>query len=250
MMNLMILIMKFYESDENLSGYETIDAEDEDLYTSVRRGKSKEDTHEKFDWFGVGAFSNAHYKDAISSDSADSEREMESLSSDSDDVNASQTRGRRKKEIRYRDFTEHDLKGKIVLEKGFQFPTTTMFKAAIKNYAIQNGFDFVYQHNDKIRVTAVCKLKCGWRIHLSQSNKRDAFEIKTFIPTHNCGTHHENKKADMHWIAEQYLESFRDDSTWTVHTLRERVKRDYNIKIPKMGCLMSQDDCHEEAVWE
>jgi hypothetical protein len=106
------------ESDENLSGYETTDAEDEDLYTSVRRGKSKENTHEKFDWFGVGAFSNAHDKDAISSDSADSEREMESLSSDSDDVNASQTRGRRKKKIRYRDFTEHDLKGKIVLEKG------------------------------------------------------------------------------------------------------------------------------------
>jgi len=108
-----------------------------------------------------------------------------------------------------------------------------MFKAAIKNYAIQNGFDFVYQHNHKIRVTAVCKVKCGWRIHLSQSNKRDAFEIKTFVPTHNCGTHHKNKKANMHWIAEQYLESFRDDPTWIVHVLRERVKRDYNIKIPK-----------------
>jgi len=82
-------------------------------------------------------------------------------------------------------------------------------------------------------VTAVCKLKCGWRIHLSQSNKRDAFEIKTFVPTHNCGTHHKNKKANMHWIAEQYLESFRDDPTWIVHALREQVKRDYNIKIPK-----------------
>jgi hypothetical protein len=105
------------ESDENLSGYETTDAEDEDLYTSVRRGKSKEDTYEKFDWFGVGAFSNAHDKDAISFDSADSEREMESLSSYSDDVKAFQTQERRKKKIRYRDFTEHDLKGKTVLKK-------------------------------------------------------------------------------------------------------------------------------------
>jgi hypothetical protein len=42
-----------------------------------------------------------------------------------------------------------------------------MFKATIKNYVIQNGFDFVYQHNDKIRVTMVCKLKCGWQVHLS-----------------------------------------------------------------------------------
>jgi hypothetical protein len=72
----------------------------------------------RVDWFGVGTFFNAHDTDAISSDSTKSEWEMESLSSDSNDVNASQTRGRLKKKIIYRDFIEHDLKGKIVLEKG------------------------------------------------------------------------------------------------------------------------------------
>jgi len=46
------------ESNENLSEYETTDAEDEDLYTSITRGKSKENTHKKFDWFRVSAFSN------------------------------------------------------------------------------------------------------------------------------------------------------------------------------------------------
>jgi hypothetical protein len=84
-------------------------------------------------------------------------------------VNAS--RFGRKKKIRYLEFIEHDLKGKINLKKGLRFPGTTMFKVALKNYAIQNGFDFVYQHYDKIRVTTVCKLKCGWRIHVSQSNQ-------------------------------------------------------------------------------
>jgi hypothetical protein len=79
----------------------------------------------------------------------------------------------------------------------------------------------------------VCKLKCGWRIHASQSKARDALQIKTFVDTHNCVTYHENKKANMHWIANQYLEDFRDDLTWTVYALRERVKRDYNIKVSK-----------------
>lgn len=216
--------------DENLSEYETTDAEDEDLYTNVRRGKNMEDTHNNFDWFGVGATSNAPNVDVISTDSDDSERDMDSLSSESDDANASRS-GRKK--IRYPDFTENDLKGKIKLKKGIRFPNTKLLKTALKTFAIQNGFDFVYQHNDKIRVTAVCKLKCGWRLHASQSNKRDAIQIKTFVNTHNCGTHHENKKANMHWIANQYLEEFRDDPTWTVYALRERVKRDYNINIPK-----------------
>jgi hypothetical protein len=108
-----------------------------------------------------------------------------------------------------------------------------MFKAAIKTYSIQNGFDFVYKRNDKIRVTAVYKLKCGWRIHASWSNTRDSFQIKTFKPTHNCGTHHENKKANVNWISNHYLENFRDDPTWTEYALREQIKRDYNITIPR-----------------
>jgi hypothetical protein len=132
--------------------------------------------------------------DVISTDSADSERDMDSLSSESDDANASRS-GRKK--IRYPDFTENDLKGKIKLKKGIRFPNTTLLKTALKTFVIQNGFDFVYQHNDKIRVTAVCKLKCGWRLHASQSNKRDAIQIKTFVNTHKCGAHHENKKANM-----------------------------------------------------
>jgi hypothetical protein len=72
--------------EENLSGYETTDAVDEDLYTTVARGKNKEDFHGKFDWIRVGASFNAHVGDVVSFDSADSERDMESLSSEFDDV--------------------------------------------------------------------------------------------------------------------------------------------------------------------
>jgi len=67
--------------DEKLSGYETTNAEDEDLYTTITRGKNKEDIQGKLDWFGVGAAFNAHDGDVVSSDSADSEWDMESLSS-------------------------------------------------------------------------------------------------------------------------------------------------------------------------
>jgi hypothetical protein len=63
------------------------------------RGKNKEDFHGKFDWFGVGASFNAHVGDVVSFDSADNEWDMESLSSNMDDVNASWPG--RKKKIRY-----------------------------------------------------------------------------------------------------------------------------------------------------
>jgi hypothetical protein len=61
----------------------------------------------------------------------------------------------------------------------------------------------------------------------------DAIQIKTFIFTHNYGTYHENKKANANWIADQYLEDFRDNPTWTTYDMRERIKRDYNIQVPR-----------------
>lgn len=62
------------------------------------RVKNKETLHGKFEWFGVGASSKAHDGDVVSSNSDDSERDMESLSSESDDGEATWSRCKQKME--------------------------------------------------------------------------------------------------------------------------------------------------------
>jgi hypothetical protein len=52
---------------------------------------------------------------------------------------------------------------------------------------MQYGFDFKYKHNDRVKVTTVCKEQdCTWRIHASLAAKKEAVQIKTFVPDHQC----------------------------------------------------------------
>jgi hypothetical protein len=65
----------------------------------------------------------------------------------------------------------------------------SVFKKALKWYAMQHGFDFKYKHNDKVRVIAVCKEQgegCDWRIHASMNAKKESIQIKTIKLDHQC----------------------------------------------------------------
>jgi hypothetical protein len=101
-----------------------------------------------------------------------------------------------------------DLKDIITLTVGLKFSNPIEFKETLKVFAVQNSFDYMYKHNEKTRVSVECKKKCGWRIHASWSNCRKFVQIKTFQPVHNCGSHHDNKRAIVRWAANRYIDSF------------------------------------------
>ena len=82
----------------------------------------------------------------------------------------------------------------VQLEKDQKFASHVVFKEALKEWCIIEKHDFEYKHNDKWRVTAVCKKKIGWKIHASQTQMGDAFQIKSFKSIHTCGKDHKNSK--------------------------------------------------------
>jgi hypothetical protein len=64
------------------------------------------------------------------------------------------------KRKRYRKFHgPQDLKVPIELECEMLFTNSCAFKRALKNFAVHNGFDFLYKHYDKGWVSAI------WKIH-------------------------------------------------------------------------------------
>jgi hypothetical protein len=56
-----------------------------------------------------------------------------------------------------------------------KFSNPTKFKKALQVFAVQNSFDYKYQHNEKMQVFAVCKKNCPWRIQASWSNCKSFF---------------------------------------------------------------------------
>ncbi|KAB1220113.1 hypothetical protein CJ030_MR3G005600 [Morella rubra] len=71
---------------------------------------------------------------------------------------------------------------------GLKFRDVKLFKLALKQYCIQNGFDYKYVKNDKLRVTAKCRgANCPWRIHASFTTEKEALQVKTQNAKHTCG---------------------------------------------------------------
>jgi hypothetical protein len=83
----------------------------------------------------------------------------------------------------------HDIRIPIMLEKALLFIHKYVFKRALKWHAMQNQFDFIFKHNDNVRVSAVCKeVGCQWRILASLEAKKESIQIKTFKPELECGS--------------------------------------------------------------
>src|ERR1044072_4917853 len=58
--------------------------------------------------------------------------------------------------------------GKIKLEVSLLFVDVDEFRAALKDFVMQEGFEIQKIKNEKARVTARCAaVGCGWRIHAS-----------------------------------------------------------------------------------
>jgi hypothetical protein len=104
---------------------------------------------------------------------------------------------------------KHDLNIAMELEVEELFTYTYSFKRPLKTYVVQNDFDYFYKHNDKGRVSAICREKhCSWRIHASIDAKRTSMQIKIFYPMHVCGNHYENTRYDVEYLICTYKSSF------------------------------------------
>ncbi|KAB1216241.1 hypothetical protein CJ030_MR4G005807 [Morella rubra] len=111
------------------------------------------------DWFGQG--SNAHVD----------EEEPPQVGGLDTDVLESTSKGNNSNKgghgkMKGREFREEEFEGTIVLGKGMIFRDRPLYKKALKLHSIQRGHDYLCLKSDRHRVTAICRLRCGWRIHV------------------------------------------------------------------------------------
>ncbi|XP_077251779.1 uncharacterized protein LOC143891003 [Tasmannia lanceolata] len=78
------------------------------------------------------------------------------------------------------EFNEHVDMGKPLLAVGMIFSSHKVFRAALKEYTIQHGFDYMYVKNEPSRVTAECKSKWDdpkWNVHAIQKSIKRDFKV-------------------------------------------------------------------------
>jgi hypothetical protein len=184
---------------------ELSDSEGEDLwYNDDEVTKEKDGTAYWWEKVDLGMPGDgAESEDKEPDDSFDGLRSMDG--SDSDNVKKW-----------YRQFNEKfDMKIPIEFQIGDHFRDMHVFKRALKTLAVQQGFDYVFKHNDTSRVNAIYKhsSRCDGRIYAFTDATRTCSQTKTYYPTHNCGAQYERRRCDVEYLVRTYKKDFKDDPT-------------------------------------
>ncbi|KAH7852996.1 hypothetical protein Vadar_031873 [Vaccinium darrowii] len=117
---------------------------------------------------------------------------------------------------------------------GMIFPTRNNFKAALKEHAIRTRKLIKFIKNDSERVRAVCKgKKCSWVLLAPRMQGSESFQVKTYVPTHNCKRVFHNKHVTSKWLSKQYVEALRSNPSWPVKSFKDQVQKDHKVGVSR-----------------
>lgn len=160
------------------------------------------DNEQQIDIFSIGL--NAINVDG-ERDCVESEDELRSLGSNSDDEGSSNL-------LVYREGDEKKIDFKY--QVGMIFSGNKQFKWVVEVHEALNKKSVKFIKNDKRRVQAKCRVDhCNWSIFASKSNTTCPFTIKS-INKHTCAAQQDNKLVTSAFLAKFYKEEFKDNQNW------------------------------------
>ncbi|TXG46980.1 hypothetical protein EZV62_026274 [Acer yangbiense] len=94
--------------------------------------------------------------------------------------------------------------GHIEFEVGQTHDNVYSLRALLKDYAIQEGFNFKKMKNDNNRLTYECKKEgCPWRLHASNILNDVTMQIKTYNNNHECHRVYRSEEARYAFMVQQ-----------------------------------------------
>ncbi|XP_056688827.1 uncharacterized protein [Spinacia oleracea] len=144
-----------------------------------------------------------------------------------------------------------DFKVPFELFKVLKFPSNTVLRKAIRYNAIDKGYNYYYLHKNRSRVSVDCanrcgcpvkggrsvkcvckqKRKCRFKIHAKKLKGEKSWQIKSIRPEHICGWKFDNPKVTSKYLAERYLEDWRDEPNTKVKAFIRGARREVKSEI-------------------
>ena len=125
----------------------------------------------------------------------------------------------------------HESNGKVKLEVGLLFGDVNEFRAALRDFIIQEGFEIKRIKNEKSRVTAKCASDgCCWRIHASPTPDGKTYKIKTYNPLHSCIRITKNSNVTSTWIATKLDGKLKAEPNMSYASMRQDLLDNYGVE--------------------
>ncbi|GMP88816.1 hypothetical protein CsSME_00040659 [Camellia sinensis var. sinensis] len=113
------------------------------------------------------------------------------------------------------------------------FGTTKILKAAVKEHGIKIEKAIKLVKNDSMRVRATCKPPCECILYASKMQGQPSFQIKTYVPTHNCGIIFYNRQVNSTWLSKKYLETLKANPCIPMQSFKQVVQKEHKVGISR-----------------
>ncbi|XP_065871887.1 uncharacterized protein [Euphorbia lathyris] len=123
-----------------------------------------------------------------------------------------------------------EVRSELVL--GMRFTSAVEFRKALRTWAIETGYSYVLKKNCTYVISDGCKdKKCNFKIRASKLRDNKTFRIKSLHSKHICAREYDPKLITDEFIAESFLEDFRDDEDWKVTVVKKKIKRILGFEV-------------------
>ncbi|KAH7518440.1 hypothetical protein FEM48_Zijuj09G0171800 [Ziziphus jujuba var. spinosa] len=135
----------------------------------------------------------------------------------------------------------------LEMHVGIKFASHIEFKEYLVNYALSGGWNIRFTKNASWRVTARCKECCPWRVHTSNMQAQETFQIKTLQEEYTCTRSLTNRFMKSKWLAKRYFNDFRENLNMKLSTFQDKVKQDLIVDIKRSQAYRARKKANSMA---
>ncbi|WCJ25162.1 hypothetical protein M5689_007068 [Euphorbia peplus] len=139
------------------------------------------------------------------------------------------------------DFKD-DAIGFQELALGMRFTYADQFYRALRAWTIYRGYAHVIKKNCTTLVQVKCDFPgCPFKVRASKIRDNMTFKITSFRPEHTCPRNFDENIVTHEFLAEKYLEDFRDDSECKITALQRKIKRELGFEVTLSMCYRARN---------
>ena len=99
-----------------------------------------------------------------------------------------------------------------------------------------NRCSYVKKKTKFVKCTCSSENKYNFKVYAVEIRDEETFQIRSLSVVHNCGHQHQNNKASALYLAERYLEDWRENQNWDLKAFIKRVNRELQCKVAYQKC--------------
>jgi hypothetical protein len=113
------------------------------------------------------------------------------------------------------------------------FRTAELFKAAVKDYALQYRKNVYIKKSDKKRIVVKCTKTCPFHLRASKSSQKNYWQIVSYNDTHKCYKIGKNRQCKTKLVAAKLVTILRHTPNMKLKALQEECKTRWGVMLSK-----------------